>query len=333
MLQTLIRSRFSGLRALVTGAFRLSLLWLPLQGSATSFPLPPPGEDVVGEVQSVTAHYADTFSDIARTYDLGYQELVDANPGIDPWLPGEGTEVLVPTRHILPPTPRKGVVINLPEMRLYYYPKGENRVITHPLGIGREGWSTPTGSARVVRKRKNPAWRPPESIRREAEAAGTPLPLVIEAGPDNPLGDYAVYLSMPGYLLHGTNKPYGVGMRVSHGCIRLYPEDIAALFPRLPVGTSINIVDLPYKTGWAGGALLIEAHSPLTEPGSQAVINLTPLVSAVVASLKGRKFEPDWDNLKEAVVEHLGYPVPVTMARSGAQGSRFAVPTLNEQSR
>lgn len=303
------------MKTLLSGLLRLTLLLFPLQGGATSFPLPPPGQDVVGEVRSVTTRYEDTFSDIARVNDLGYQALVDANPGIDPWLPGEGTEILLPARYILPPAPRKGVVINLPELRLYYYPKGENRVITHPLGIGREGWSTPTGSTRIVRKRKKPSWRPPESIRREAEAEGDPLPEVVEPGPDNPLGDYAMYLSMPGYLLHGTNKPYGVGMRVSHGCIRLYPEDIDFLFPRIPVGTPVNIIDVPYKVGWMDGELLIEAHSPLSEQESQVGINFTPLVSTVVAKLKGQERQPDWESLKEAAIEHLGYPVPIPTTR------------------
>ncbi|HHH39694.1 MAG TPA: LysM peptidoglycan-binding domain-containing protein [Sedimenticola sp.] len=299
---------------LTTRLLTLLLLCLSMAGWGASYPLPAPGEDVVGEIQTLTTRYEDTFSDIARAYDLGYQELVDANPGVDPWLPGAGIELTLPTRYVLPPAPRQGIVINLPELRLYYYPKGENRVITHPLGIGREGWATPTGYTRIVRKKEHPAWRPPESIRQEAAAEGNPLPDIVGPGPDNPLGDYAMYLGLPGYLLHGTNKPYGVGMRVSHGCIRLYPEDIEYLFPQVPVGTTVDIIDAPYKAGWLDGELLLEAHRPLADGDSSGRGgDFTALVSAVVERLKGQQRRPDWDALKEAVIEHLGYPVPVPL--------------------
>ena len=290
------------------------LVWLallPLGVTAAEYPLPLPGNDLVGEIRTVTTRFEDTLSDIARANDLGYSEIVAANPGVDPWLPGAGIEIVLPTRFILPPGPREGIVINLPELRLYYYPKGEHRVITHPLGIGREGWSTPTGVTRVVRKKEHPSWTPPESIRREYEAEERPLPPVIGPGPDNPLGDYALYLGMPGYLLHGTNKPWGVGMRVSHGCIRLYPEDIQALFPRVPVGTPVRIINEPYKLGWDGGQLYLEAHRPLSEQQQGGEDIHAPLRETVARALEGRRLRPDWKQIRSAVLEHTGIPVPI----------------------
>jgi len=291
----------------------ISLILLPRWLLAAEYPLPLPGNDIVGEIYSITTRFEDTLSDIARANDLGYAEITAANPGVDPWLPGEGVEIILPTQYILPPGPRQGIVINLPELRLYYYPKGEHRVITYPLGIGREGWSTPTGNTRVTGKREHPTWTPPESIRREYAAEGTPLPAVIGPGPENPLGDYAIYLGMPGYLLHGTNKPYGVGMRVSHGCIRLYPEDIQALFPRVPVGTPVRIINEPYKVGWMNGALYLEAHQPLSEQ-REAVDDIhAPLAETVTNALEGHPQQPDWKRIRSAVVEHRGFPIPVSL--------------------
>lgn len=272
------------------------------------------GQDLIGGIFTERTRHEDTLSDVARRRDLGYDEIVAANPEVDPWLPGEGTRVLVPSFFVLPPGPRKGIVINLPELRLYYYPKGGKKVITYPLGIGREGWETPVGETRITRKKENPAWIPPESIRLEHEEQGDPLPKIVEPGPDNPLGSHALYLGMPGYLIHGTNKPYGVGMRVSHGCIRLYPEDIAEFFPDVPAGTPVRIIDQPYKAGWFDGRLFIEAHAPLTDDQDEAHNRLTPLLKVAIGALGERNDELDWDALKKAVREHSGAPVPVTAA-------------------
>ena len=298
-------------------------LLLPADGHGLSFPLPAPGDDLIGEIINIDAVYEDTFSDIGRIYDLGYEELRAANPDVDPWLPGAGTRITLPTRFILPPGPREGVVINLPELRLYYYPKGEQRVITHPLGIGREGWSTPTGQSSVTGKTHKPSWRPPQSIREEHAAMGDPLPEVVEPGPGNPLGEYAIYLSMSGYLLHGTNKPYGVGMRVSHGCIRLYPEDIESLFGRLPVGTPVRIVDEPFKAGWSRGRLYVEAHPPLSEQLEARGHNFTPIVTAVVQALEAHQgAQPDWGEVKSAAADQAGFPIPVGVIRENGNGTR-----------
>lgn len=228
-----------------------------------------PGNDVVGELQVIRARYEDTFVDIARAYDLGYDELVDANPGVDPWLPGAGTRVVLPTQFVLPEGPREGLVLNIGAKRIYYFPKpaeGETPVvITHPVGIGREGWSTPIGTTKVVAKVKDPVWTVPASIRKEHAAAGDPLPARVPPGPDNPLGAYALRLGFPSYLIHGTNKPAGIGMRVSHGCIQMFPEDIEALFQQVPVGAKVRIVNQPQLLGWHNGNLYLEAHPALED--------------------------------------------------------------------
>jgi L,D-transpeptidase ErfK/SrfK len=249
------------------------------------FPLPPEGNDIVGRVQVAIARQGDSLPEIARRYDLGYEEIIAANPGVDPWRPGEGTPVVLPTAFILPAGAREGMVLNLASMRLFYYPKDAqgrvSEVITHPVGIGREGWRTPQGTTRIIQKTANPSWTVPASVRREHAADGDPLPAVVPPGPDNPLGQYAMRLSMPSYLIHGTNKPWGVGMRVSHGCIRLYPEDIARLFPQVPVGTPLRIINEPYVTGWRDGQLYLEAHTPLAEDDRYRQGNLKPLLQMI----------------------------------------------------
>ena len=201
----------------------LVLVLVPFAGSGALELSIDPGSSVVGTTQVITAKYEDTFVKLARQYNLGFEEMKQANPDVDPWLPGEGTQIVLPTQFVLPSAPRQGVVINLPEMRLYYYPENDpGRVITHPVSIGRMEWQTPLGRAQIVAKAEKPAWYPPESIRAEHAADGRPLPRVVPPGPDNPLGDYAMRLSIPGYLIHGTNKPSGLGMRVTHGCIRMF---------------------------------------------------------------------------------------------------------------
>jgi L,D-transpeptidase ErfK/SrfK len=228
---------------------------------AQEYLLPPPGEAVVGELRHVPTRHEETLLDVARQYHVGFRELRIANPGVDPWLPGEGTQVILPTRYVLPDAPRKGIVVNIPEMRLYYYPeprRGEPaKVITYPISVGRRDWNTPLGVTRIVRKVKNPSWRPPKSIREEHAARGEPLPAVVPPGPDNPLGDYALRLGLPGYLIHGTNKPDGIGMQVTHGCIRMFPEDIESLYRQVGVNTPVRLVDQPFKAGWRAGELYL----------------------------------------------------------------------------
>jgi len=278
---------------------------------ATTFSLPAPGDDLVGKTFKYTTHYEDTFSDIARLYDIGFRQLKQANPDVDPWLPGEGTEIVIPQQYILPPGPRNGLVVNLAELRLYYFPPDRNEVDTYPLGIGREGWSTPVGETRIIGKKKDPSWTVPASIRKEHEQEGDPLPAMIPAGPDNPLGGYALYLGMPGYLLHGTNKPFGVGMRVSHGCIRLYLENIELLFQQIPVGTPVRIINQPYKVGWLHGELFVQVYPALREQQQTQGRNLTPLVKEVMEKLGDDRRKPEWRQLREYAEQQTGLPMPL----------------------
>lgn len=240
-------------------------------GAIGVYPLPPPDVDVVGEIRIDYARYEDTLLEIARRNGLGYEEIRNANPGVDPWLPGAGTPIVLPTRHILPDAPRDGLVLNVPEMRLYYYPRpgrGEKPVVmTFPVSVGRMDWRTPLGTTRVTAKQKNPAWYPPESIRREHAARGDYLPGMVPPGPDNPLGHRVLRLGLPAYLIHGTNNPNGIGMRVTHGCVRMYPEDVERLYDIVPVGTPVHIVNQPVKAGWFAGTLFLEAHPGLEEDG------------------------------------------------------------------
>ncbi len=232
--------------------------------------LPPEGHDVIGAISTVVTRYDDTLVDIARAHGLGYQDIVHANPTVNVWVPGEGTEIVLPKRFVLPPGPRSGLVLNLAEYRMYYYPEtkpGETpKVHTYPMSIGRMDWETPLGRTKIVAMAKNPAWYPPQSVRDEHAADGDPLPRIVPPGPDNPLGTRALRLGLPGYLIHGTNRPAGVGMRVSHGCIRMFPEDVEFLFDRIPLNTVVRIIDMPVKVGWDGEALVAEVHPLLEVP-------------------------------------------------------------------
>ncbi len=278
--------------------------------------LPTPGNDLVGELQLVTASRSSTLLDIARSHDVGQDEIQIANPRADRWLPGEGSAVLIPSRYILPNARRRGLLLNLPEMRIYHFPtmgKGSTAVVdTYPASVGRMDWKTPLGETRIVRKQRNPSWTPPASIRKEAAAAGTTLPDMIPPGPDNPLGDYALRLGLPGYLIHGTNKPYGVGMRVTHGCVRLLPEDIEELFGRVAVGTPVQILNQPVKTGWQDGILYIEVHPPLDEDDAPSGDLLRFTLERVYAELEKRTVVLDGQALRSAVEEMHGVPVAVS---------------------
>ncbi len=244
-----------------------ALLLGPATAFAERYELPADGSDVIGYVSTVLAKDQDTFVDLAREHGLGFHEISRANPGINPWYPGEGTEILLPKQFVLPAGPRTGLVLNLPEYRMYYFPEpreGESPyVLTYPMSIGRMDWETPIGSAKVIGKTVNPTWYPPKSVREEHAAEGRPLPAIVPPGPDNPLGGFAMRLNLPGYLIHSTNRPAGVGMRVTHGCIRMFPEDIEELFPLVAISTSVRIMNDPIKIGWSGDELVMEAHPVL----------------------------------------------------------------------
>jgi L,D-transpeptidase ErfK/SrfK len=285
---------------------------------AASYPLG--DSDLIGELSEVTAQRDDTLIDMARRHGLGYEEIVRANPGVDPWLPGEGTIVRLPLRRVLPDAPREGIVVNLPEHRLYYFPPakaGEQRVVvTFPVAIGKMDWSTPLGVTRIVQKTKNPNWYPPESVRREHARKGEILPAVVPAGPDNPLGAYSLRLGIPSgaYLIHGTNRPAGVGMQATHGCMRLYPEHIEALFGMVAVGTPVRIVNQPQKVGWDGGRLFVEVHRPLENTDSVVVEpDRTALARLVANAVRARPAAPvTWGRAEVAFELAEGVPVAVT---------------------
>lgn len=269
-----------------------------------------PDQTVVGSIYTIEARYEDTFADLGEAYGFGQLELIAANPGADPWLPGEGAELVMPGRHVLPDAPREGIVVNLPEYRLYFYPEDGGRVITYPVGIGREGWSSPLGETRVARKEANPSWYPPQSIREEHAAEGDFLPAVVPPGPDNPMGPFKMNLALSGYVIHGTNKNFGIGMRVSHGCFRMRNEDITSLFPQVPIGTSVRIVNQPFKLAVAGDELLLEVHTPLDEHGLPSSLDKQAAVQTLIEQ-KGdlvAGFRLDWRMIRDVVYAEEGVP-------------------------
>ena len=295
----------------------LLLGWLTASAAqAAIYPLPPSDTDVIGQVKVIYATRDDTLLDIARRHSLGYDEIVHANPGVDRWAPGEGNPIVLPTRYILPDTPREGLILNIAEMRLYYYPKanaGEERVVhTYPVSIGRMDWKTPMGLTKVVAKEVDPAWRPPASIKAEHAKEGDILPDVIPGGPDNPLGRYAMRLGVPGYLIHSTNKPFGIGMRVTHGCVRMYPEDIERLFGMVPVGTPVRLIDQPVKVGRLNGQLMVESHAPLEEDNLPIKVTLEQAHQAVIAKTGLDMPGVDQATLELAVEQVSGIPVPIS---------------------
>lgn len=242
---------------------------LPIPLASHEFSFNPAHEDVVGTLQIITAGKDDTLSDIARRFNLGYEEIVSANPKIDPWLPGAGTRIVIPTQFVLPDAPRQGIVINLAAMRLFYFPKAKpgepQKVITHPVGIGRVEWKTPEGTTRIASKKENPAWIPPLSIRKEHAEKGDPLPAVVPPGPDNPMGTHVLKFDWPSYAIHGTDKPPSIGLRGSHGCLRMYPEDIVSIYNDVPVGTPVRVVNQPRLLGWRERMLYLQTYPVLED--------------------------------------------------------------------
>ena len=278
-------------------------------------PSPAAAADLVGRMGVHIAAHEDTLLHVARDFDLGFVELRAANPHIDPWLPGAGTSILLPTAHLLPDAPREGLVINLAEMRLYYFSAPDEPPATFPIGIGREGRTTPTGVTTVARKKEGPAWYPPDSIRAEKPE----LPSVVEPGPDNPLGTHAVYLGWPAYLIHGTNNPWGIGRRVSSGCIRMYPEDIVSLFGMVPVGTPVTVVDQPIKFGFVDGDLYIEVHPSQTQVDMLEITGRfeQEVPEGVLAEARAHALTVDGVVLDvaatlQAVKQRRGYPVRIS---------------------
>jgi L,D-transpeptidase ErfK/SrfK len=282
--------------------------------NATQYPLTDADALMFGDIETITAFGEDTLPDLARRYSLGYEEIQRANPGVDVWLPGEGTTILIPGQRLLPPGPREGIVVNLPEHRLYYFPKPKKgeipQVITFPVSIGKMDWNTPLGQTRIIEKRKNPTWTPPESVRREHAERGDPLPAVVKAGPDNPLGAYAMRLGIsPGaYLIHGTNNPIAVGMAITHGCIRMYPEDIEALFPLVPMNTPVWLINEPVKVARVGGQVWLEVHPPIDAQGQRAEMDLENFYARANAALGETPAAIHWDFVLSTLKDASGLP-------------------------
>jgi len=298
----------------------LLLSLVSVAARASVYALPEDGSTVIGDDGSMTTVYEDTLPDLAQRYSLGYYEIIRANPGVDVWIPGAGKRLTLPGKRILPPGPRDGIVVNLPEHRLYFYPKprpGERpAVITYPVSIGKMDWRTPLGETRIVSKVRKPSWYPPESVRKEHAERGDELPKVVPPGPDNPLGEYAMRLAVGGgsYLIHGTNNPLAVGMAVTHGCIRMYPEDIAALFPLVPAGTKVRLVNEPVKVAWVEGQLLLEVHPPVDAEGQSIEPDLQVLEPLLDQELGKDTAAIHWDLARDTLAAATGLPTLVGLA-------------------
>jgi L,D-transpeptidase ErfK/SrfK len=280
-----------------------------------------PGQDVVGQVQVTVVGPEDTLPDIARRFDVGYEEMARANPGVDPWLPGAGREVVVPTQFVLPVAQRQGIVVNLAALRVFYFPpaqKGEKQVVyTYPIGIGKIGWSTPEGTTKVIAKEEDPIWRPTASIRKEHEENGDPIPALVPAGPDNPLGKFKFTLGWPTYLIHGTNKPYGVGLRASHGCIRLYPEDVEQLYGMAKVGIPVTVVNQPFVFGWQHDQLVLQAFDVQEDDKRDWERSRNKLLSKTLSpqvqqQLAARQETIDWQRVEHIAADPRGLVLSVS---------------------
>lgn len=300
---------------------------------AATFDLPTDGSTVVGAPRVVIPIGDNTLLDIARKLDVGHHEITWANPGVDVWMPDDAERVVVPSQFILPPKPWTGIVLNISQRRLFYFPsaaKGQPaKVITFPVSIAREGWSTPLGVTKVVAKHKDPAWFVPKSIQAEHKAdTGEEFPEYFPPGPDNPMGMLAIQLGFKSIFIHGTNRPWGVGMRTSHGCLHLYPEDAAELFPLMKAGIPVRVIDEPVVAGVSNGQLHLASYEPVAEYGTtrdlmtRAVLALAPFLQASVQPLPDPKAKPaktpppprytvDWDKVKMIIASPQTLPLSI----------------------
>lgn len=296
--------------------FLFAIVCIPVVLTGHSIPAhaKEPTDAYIGDIIKYEAAYEDTFVHLARDYNLGFVELRAANPDVDPWVPGRGTQLILPSRHLLPDAPREGIVINLPEMRLYVFGDGPQYPQTFPIGVGREGLDTPVGQTKIVRKQENPVWRPTARMRKEKPE----LPESIGPGPENPLGTHALYLGWPLYAIHGTNRPFGIGRRISSGCIRLYPERIKDLYKMIPVGTPVTVIDQPLKLQWIDDRLYLEAHPSMTqaiemeETGQAVQEKMTDQDVERIRKIAGNYEDRlRWSAIRTAVKERRGYPVEI----------------------
>ncbi|MBY0400428.1 L,D-transpeptidase family protein [Myxococcota bacterium] len=288
---------------------------------------PPPSPDLVGRLSFRSAKAEDTFVDLAPELGVGYVELTLANQHLDPWVPKAGERIVIPRVHLLPSGSREGIVVNTGDMRLYHFVPGE-RPRSYPIGIAKEGYATPHGNTKVVRKKENPIWYPSASALRDEPT----LPRAVPPGPDNRLGAFALYLGWPTYLIHGTNDPRGVGRHSSRGCIRLYPEHIEELFARVPVGTKVRVVHEPVKTGWVGGELYLEVHPDkdralaLDESGKLEREPVRDLRDVVTKAAGKELPRVDWTRVERVSLLSAGIPVRITGRDELSSRARSATP-------
>jgi len=283
------------------------------------------GDDIIGRSAFLRLEADDTLPDIARHFSLGIHEISAANPGIDLWVPAAGERILLPMSFILPDAPRKGIVINLAAMRLFQFKEQATSltVSTYPVGIGSEERPTPRGLMYVSRKTVRPTWHVPASIAEDHLQRGDPLPPKVPPGPENPLGDYALYLNEPTYLIHGTNKSASIGLNATNGCIRLYPEDVKKLYEDTPVNTPVSIINQPYLVGLRNGVIHLEAHGKVGDSDSAER-------KAFYAKLRGlekklaRRF--DWRRIEEVLSEQRGIPVPISGKKGTAKETEIRHP-------
>jgi len=288
---------------------------------AAEYPLPAADSRLIGENQLYTVpNDGRSLESIAAQFQTGLLGMLEANPGTDPWLPKAGSQLVIPGQMLLPDTKREGIVVNVAELRLYYYPKDENKVVVYPIGIGQLGANTPAMITRISQKIPNPTWTPTPNIRKRYAAEGKTLPVTIPAGPDNPMGLYALRLAWGKghYLIHGTNADFGIGMRVSSGCIRLRPDDIESLFNSVPEGTRVQIINQPVKYAVEpDGKRYLEVHQPLSHSEKD-----DPQTLPIALTTKTKKFISselsDREVVKEALTRRSGMPVLVNSGEASA---------------
>lgn len=287
----------------------MSIVFFVYSGSvfATTYDMTP-GSDLIGELQFTQPLEGEDLGDVGRRFNIGAYEMIEANPGVDFYVPTRAEKITIPTRIILPPGPRKGLVINLAEMRMYYFHPDGLKVSTYPIGIGQDGWSTPIGTNRIIRKRKDPIWVPPESIRENYQDNGKELPLQIPAGPNNPLGPYALTTGFENIVIHGTPWPKGVGIRSSHGCIRMNNSDITELYQWVELNTPVRIIHQSLKIGKEGENLYVEAHVPVDEEAYQETYTVREQLQAIMTDHNQEKVMVHWEVINELQSKHLGYP-------------------------
>lgn len=320
-----MKNAFSNI-ALVVTLLMSSTAWsAPTNGVPQSSNAGAYAKPYIGQMQKMTASYEDTLVHVGREYGVGFVEMRAANPTLDPWIPGAGAEIIIPTLNILPNAAHEGVVINLAEMRMYYYKTPNSEPTTFPIGIGRDGLKTPVGATSVQRKKADPTWTPTDRMRSEDPT----LPAFVPPGPDNPMGSHALYLGFPTIAIHGTNKPYGIGRRVSSGCIRMFPEDITQVFNMVPVGTKVTVVDQPIKAAWIGERLYLEVHPTQAQAavmeveGSVPDYQLSENDLSMVMRVAGKDVQNlDWQLIRKVVKERKGYPVAIATKASAEHAER-----------